>query len=322
MLRQERAWAKASLWIVIVGALFFFGMRAYYRITDDFQISNMTYDLPFNFEWEAATLALDAKEEIWQAFNLPYHYIGKGAQSYAFLSEDGNHVIKFFKFKHLKPNWLTEALPNFSVFDSYKIKSISRKDRLIKSVFKGYKLAYDLHKEESGLLYIHLNKTTDIKKQLTLIDKIGRPHVIDLDSTIFILQERARTTRDILQEALEKKDLVSAEKRIDQILNLYLSEYQKGIYDRDHGWMHNTGFVGEKAIHLDTGKLTEDGEMRSSERYLADLQILGIRFAEWLKDNFPQYRRSLLSHFENKVLEKTGEKINLLSSDETYSQRR
>lgn len=309
MLNKDRQWAKRLIWVVLAGALLFFSVRAYYRLTDDFRLSNITYELPHHAEWEIQPLGPFEKGRVEAALDQPYRYIGKGAQSYAFLSRDGNYVIKFFKFKHLKPSWLVESLPNISVFESYKAKKNLRKERLVSSVFKGYKLAYDLHREQSGLLFIHLNKTSDLKKEMTLFDKIGRAHRIDLDSTIFVLQERAKTTRDVVEEALAKGNLPLAQQRIDQIIALYLSEYRKGIYDRDHGLMHNTGFVGEKAIHLDVGKMTREQEMEKRERYLPDLEILGKRFEEWLKVNFPEYSRQVIAHFEETVYEKTGESI-------------
>ena len=89
---------------LILTALFLclatFGViRLYYNLTDDFRISNISYQMPsrseYNFELSPAQ-----KQIVDNALAQKYHYIGKGAQVYAFASEEGNTVIKFFKFKH------------------------------------------------------------------------------------------------------------------------------------------------------------------------------------------------------------------------------
>ena len=53
---------------------------------------------------------------------------------------------------------------------------------------------------------------------------------------------------------------------------MYISEYKKGIYDRDHGVMHNTGFVEDYPFHLDVGKFSKEESMRQVKFYKKDLE--------------------------------------------------
>ena len=78
--------------------------RLYYRLTDDFRLANITYELPFKPSWKVPSLTKEEYSRLAQITNQKFTYIGKGAQCYAFASEDGEYVLKFFKFKHLKPN--------------------------------------------------------------------------------------------------------------------------------------------------------------------------------------------------------------------------
>lgn len=277
-------------------------VRFYFRITDDFRIANITYPIPYHPEWEVPPLSQAEKESLDAILNQKFSYIGKGAQSYAFGSDDGNYVLKFFKFKHLKPSLFVDYLPPIGPLDSYKTTQIARKARKLESVFVGYRLGYAVHKNESGLIYLQLNPNQGhMNKNVIVRDKLGFERSIDLDSVVFILQEKAKTTRTVVNELLQKGDMQGVKARIGQIFNLYVLEYSKGIYDRDHGVMHNTGFVNDKPIHLDIGKLTLDERMKLPEFYQPDLILIGNKFARWLKENYPKEFPEIASDMEAKI---------------------
>lgn len=138
-------------------------------------------------------------------------------------------------------------------------------------------------------------------KNVTLIDKLGFELQVDLDSVVFLIQEKAKITRRVINEALKKGDLSLAKQRMGQIFDLYMSEYQKGIYDKDHGVMHNTGFVGDIPIHLDVGKLTEDENMKKPEVWQPDMERIAWKFHSWIKENYPQDDPVLAQDIESKL---------------------
>src|ERR1700722_581245 len=98
-----RRWPIKFVWLILAGLLIFFPIRAYYRWTDDFRIANITHDIPYHPEWDTS-LSHEELAQLKSILDQPFTYIGKGAQAYAFASEDGKYVLKFFKFKHLRPN--------------------------------------------------------------------------------------------------------------------------------------------------------------------------------------------------------------------------
>jgi hypothetical protein len=298
---------KSKIALTLLLSLTVFGVaRIYYRLTDDFRISNMTYEIAHNHEWEIASITPQEHENLSKILDQKYSYLGKGAQSYVFTSEDGLYVIKFFKFKHLKPSIFLNALPPLPPFSNYVKKETIRKDRKLKSVFNGYKLAYEIHKYDSGLVFIHLNKTENfINKTVTVFDKIGREHKIDLDTNVFLLQRKGETLRTVMTDLLKKNDIVVAKQRIRQIFDLYVTEYKKGAYDHDHGVMHNTGFVGTEPIHLDVGKFSPDENICQASVYKSDLKIIYRKIDLWLKNNFPHSRDEIVKDMEEKFNEVT-----------------
>ena len=285
---------KYLLPLALIFILSAVGTRAYFRLTDDFRLANISCVLPHHREWDIPKLEPESEAAIDKILQQPFTYIGKGSQSYAFASADGEYVLKFFKFKHLRPHWLLETLSPLPYFNHYQRKQLKRKQRKLNSLFAGYRLAWESLREESGLLFIHLNKTKGLYPKAKLFDKIGLERTVDLDTVVFILQKKARTTRTVIDELLTKGDVATAKERIRQICALYASEYARGIYDMDHGVMHNTGFVGEQPIHLDIGKLTQEPLTQDPEFRRKDFKLVLARIDAWLEANYPQYRDQLL----------------------------
>jgi len=292
---------------LFLGALLLlaFGVvRLYFYLTDDFRIANIIYPLPHHPEWEIK-ITKEEQAELNSILDQEYSYIGKGAQSYVFGSNDGQYVLKFFKFKHLKPSWLHQFLPDIPVFSAFKERSRLRKERKLFSAFNGYKLAYDVHKPESALIFIQLNPSG--KTQWIVVhDKLGLPRNIDLGRVVFIVQRKGKTFRAILHELLAQNQIDIAKKRIHQIFKLYLKEYSKGIFDHDHGVMQNTGFISDEPFHLDVGKLKAEPVMRLPEVYEKDLIKVAYKIALWIQNKHPEHKEALFKNMEQSLSMVTG----------------
>jgi hypothetical protein len=178
-----------------------------------------------------------------------------------------------------------------------------RKKRKLLGVFEGYRVAYAFDKEESGLIFIQLNVAPDNpKRSVTIRDKIGWRHVIALQDVVFVLQKKGQTLRSVMTDLLDRDEQEVAKKRIGQILEMYVTEYNKGIYDRDHGVMHNTGFVGDTPFHLDIGKLTQNEFMKRPEVSKRDLDLVATKIGIWLEKNYPKKSVTLSKYIEEKLL--------------------
>ena len=270
--------------------------RFYYHLTDYFRLVNIHYTLPFEAPWKTPELSLEESQALALIFEQSFFYIGKGSQCYAFASEDGQYVLKFFKFKHLKPSLMVDLLPPIPPFQAFKQRCSERKRRKLISLFSGYDLAYSQNREQSGLLYLHLTPTHHLHLTAAVVDKIGIKRKIDLDEVIFLVQRKGETLRDRLGRLLDQGNINEAKQTIGDIMAMYVSEYKKGLFDHDHGVMHNTGFIGAIPFHLDVGKFKKDERFKQPAIYQQDLKLIVCKINAWIQKSYPQYYL-VLSHF-------------------------
>ncbi|MCH9610252.1 MAG: hypothetical protein S4CHLAM81_13050 [Chlamydiales bacterium] len=171
-------------------------------------------------------------------FQQPYFYMGKGSQSYVFVSEDGNYVIKFFRKKRLTPTTLCSG-PTFMQEIYYEARRKKMKERW--DLFASCHLAYMRLRSECGLLYMHLNPSDDLGS-LLIHDALKRKRSIDLNQYSFFVQKRAEP----LLARFAPQDVA-------QIPHLLKKRFDKGIDDHDPVLQKNMGFVGSEPIFIDIG---------------------------------------------------------------------
>lgn len=290
---KKRIWIAFSILLIAILGYLLFPKAALHP-------DNITADFPYNPLWEVPKTENGAKID--QILNQPFTYIGEGGQSYVFSSADKNYVLKLFKFNRFRPTVFVALLPDIFPFKTYKNSHRAKRNQKLITALYGHKLAYDLHRSDSGLIFIQLNPS-HVSRQITVFDKSSRQWSIDLAEVSFVLQERGEMLSVALSKILDQGDLQVAKERIDQLLQLYLSEYRKGIYDLDHGVMHNIGVHDEKIFHLDVGKLTADERIRQPEFYREDLRMVVSKLERWLKAYYPQYFQELNHYLERKFMD-------------------
>ncbi len=308
---------RPKRWILILlPCVLLFGLaRLYYYLTDDFRIGNITYDFPFTPQWQTPLLTEEEQKTLVEVLSQPFRYIGKGAQCYAFVSKDEKYVIKFFKFKHLKPNWLAEQLFFLPFFHQYRDQLAARKHRKLVGVFNGYDLAFRENRKNTQLLYVHLVPTKFLHVKTSLFDKIGWEREVYLDDVVFLVQKKGKTLRSCLHEWLKKENLLKAKEGLAQIFNMYISEYHNGLYDHDHGVLQNTGFVDGLPFHLDVGKLHKNHEIQELAKYKYDLQFIMYKIVTWIHHCYPQFEEEITSFLSDSYEKFAEEKINFAELD-------
>ena len=203
--------------------------------------------------------------------------------------------------KYLRPQFLNQIISQIPTLEDTNINEMQRRSRKFYGVYQGYKWSYELNKENSGLIYLHFNPSFNSFGYVDLYDKLGRKHRVDLDQVAFVVQKKAQVLNMALTENLDKGDVATAQMLIFKILDMFVSQYQKGLYDRDLGVLHNTGFVDHDPIHFDMGKMTFDESMKQKSNYKSHLILVSIKIENWIKNHYPQYDAILFQAIEDKL---------------------
>ncbi len=289
MQRLSLARLRALSWKLGLAIVCLYGIQAFcHRSTDGFTLNAISSSRPYNPAFDTRALKTEEKEELAIAFEQPYRYIGCGGQSFIFLSQDEKYVIKFFKQRVFTvPLWI-RYFPIPYVLDRYRAKKTWHRQDKIQRDFASYKIAFEELQEETGVLFIHLNPTQDLQKKLTLIDKLKIRHTIDLDKMDFIVQRKADLVFDRINALMKNGNLSEAKRHIDAIVELILNRCDKGYHDRDPNIRTNCGFLGEKAIKIDVGRLMKKEDSRTANSKWRELQRITGPFETWLQDSYPE----------------------------------
>ena len=140
--------------------------------------------------------------------------------------------------------------------------------------------------------------------KVNVTDRWGFHHAIDLSRVPFVIQQKATPTRQVITELLNNGQVELVKQHLRLIVDMYLDEYRRGIWDRDHNYMYNTGFVDGLPIRIDVGRLRYNENMKDPAYAARDLQKVAVqRTSEWLNRHFPQYREEIVADMNRKVNE-------------------
>ena len=262
------------------------GIYVYNQVTDGFSLQQMTSSLPPCPQYEVS-LEKEKREKLQDLFDQKFRYIGKGCQFYVFESEDGQFVIKFLKHKHLRPfTWLS-YIPMPQKWRDLSNEKIARRKVRVERLFTSCKLAYEKMPEETGLLFIHLNRTPALEKTITLIDKIGCKHTVKIDEYEYVVQKKAIAVRQVFSE-LQGPEVT---KKVEQLVDLVLARCKKGICDRDRSFVQNVAFSAQedRAIFVDIGQFYEDPSILQKEEQVLDLKKRLNNLHYWTEKHFPDF---------------------------------
>lgn len=221
-------------------------------------------------------------EKTYASLDQTYHYFAKGNQCFVFLSEDGKSILKFFKYaRHTPPAW-TADVPLLNRFKPLRKERIAKTAWKRERDFRGYSLAFDHFQEESGLVHLHLKPTKGFPT-ITIYDKLGIRHTLDLGAVPFVLQKRATPVFNQFKAWLEGGEVDKMKKAIPQIVALYQKRLELQLDDDDVNFYSNTGIVGDTPILIDPGHFI------LSERPLppSELSLAMAPLIEWLKIHDP-----------------------------------
>jgi hypothetical protein len=303
-----RRFLKYLIGFAVLLVLIYGAGRLYFEVTGGFRVGNITSDFKHDARWDIAKLKPEEQQALSHILSQPYHFLGKGCQSYVFESADDQYVIKFFKYQHYrqKPwlNWFSFIEP----VAEFRERSLAKKKKLFNGFFSSWKLGYEYLGAETGIVYVHLNKTNELNQQIHIYDKMGIKHTLDADRMEFLVQKKAALLCPTINEFMAMGEENQAKQLITNIVLMIVSEYKRGIVDKDHALMQNTGVYQGRPMHVDVGQFIF--EERILDPAIADQELFNqtYKLRLWLQQKHP----SLNTHLENELKNIMGDNFNHL----------
>lgn len=285
---------------IYVASLIFIARFAVKK-TDGFSILAISSDRPFEERFITRAPSFEEQTLLETAFNQPYHYFGCGGQAFAFFSQDGNYVIKFFKQRLFRPSYVLNAIPLPKFLHRFRNKrNWKRRDKLERDFFS-YKVAYEQLQEQTGIIYSHLQKTTHLQKRIEVIDRLGIHHFLNLDQFDFVVQKRAERVYDKIDSLMRTGMLQEAEQGISEVFQLIITRAKLGFRDRDPNIRTNCGFIGAKAVKIDVGRFVVSEQIKTPEGIKEEVTVIIQPFRNWLEKAYPELMPHLLYEYERVV---------------------
>jgi len=292
---------KILVGLLLACAVVYGAGRLYFYVTAGFTLGNISSTLPYDPRWDIGTLPPEKKESVQTALSQVYTYLGKGCQSYVFLSADGKYVLKFFKYQRFRPQEWLSYFSFIPAVEAYRLEKIEKKKEKLTNLFTSLKVAYDELQPETGILYIHLNKTHDLGIHLAIVDKMGLTHHLDLDQYEFMLQKRADMLTSTLDKWMSSDQSEKAKLLIDELLDVISSEYQRGLGDSDHALMQNTGVLEGHPVHIDVGQFGRNEKFKETKVAKQELFNKTYKFRFWLKKHHPELSQHLEARLQTLI---------------------
>jgi hypothetical protein len=271
--------------------------RSFFKASKSFSSRFLYTCLPNNPKWDIPPPSQEEREELRALCTQKFYYLGKGAHCYAFLSADRNYVIKFHRYaSHMRIfPWLTHP---FSYQFNERRKKIKKHNfEILDYNLSNYKTSFEDLKEESGLLFVHINKTDYLKQSVTIVDKIQGEHVIPLDQTTFVVQRCAELPYDALNRYSALHDLDGAKRVVSQIIHLIVDCCNKGYVDQDPVLHKNYGVLASRAIHIDIGDLVHDETFKERSLQADYVSQITDCLRQRLERDYPE----LVTHYHQEI---------------------
>lgn len=279
----KKALLSALVLILAIAGAFW----TYFKLADGFNHHHITS--PFAADGIPLTPvpSPDELQKINSILNQDFHYLAHGAQTFAFESADKKYVLKLVRRKHYKISKLEDMALKLPFLSSIREERLGRKKSKSTAFLNSCLLADKELRQETALLYFHVSPTKGMHPTINLYDRLGKKYLIDLDNTVFLLQEKAELVTSRISSLMKKNDLQGTKQALQQIVNLLISCSKKGIFDKDTNFNKNMGFVGNRAIFIDMGEFYRNERLENPEYCLHYLTLQMFPFKKWLWKNYP-----------------------------------
>ena len=214
-------------------------------------------------------------EIVKELFSEPLQFLGLGSQCLAFTSPKSPYVCKICKANRYQLPFFLEKLP-LSFIQSLAEKKLQKKQQ----DFLNYNTAYEQLQEETGIIFLHLQKTKNLHTTIRLVDPLHITHSFQADNLLFYIQKKA-IPLEVYSKQVSQEDLLFF---LKMLFNQVHKNRLKGLWIKDLN-KKNIGFCEGKPLWIDPGRLMFDPSPQSKEIIKKNLTTLIEEFSPSLESN-------------------------------------
>jgi hypothetical protein len=237
--------------VLLLVVLTYGAIQVRYRWDGPFSVTNARG--PSTLRYEATELSRAEMGRVHEILHQPYSYLGKGGQCYVFLSADGRYVLKFAKCQRYRPEPWLEALSWFPPVGAYRDRLARHKEKRLDAVYRSWKLAFDHLREETGLVYVHLDPRGAVLGETIVIDEAGTSHSVAMDQMQFLVQRRVEMLGPTLKRLVAQGEMEQARRLTAKLATLISKDREGALCDLDTNVVRNTGLHQEQLVCTDVG---------------------------------------------------------------------
>ncbi len=284
-----------AIFFIAIAFLFLWGANELYQKKNRSGLQTKFASPTFSSssEWELPPLSPEKQEEVYQILSQPFTFFARGSQAVAFISEDKQYIVKLFKQHKWRPKHILGHVP--LPFNPY-YKDFKKNQEKQWAVLRSCRTALTHVKEDTGVLYAHLNPTPFPLSTKTFIDKKGKKWQLDLSKSCFLLQKKADLFYPHIEALMDRGDIEAAKYAISSTLDLLRRFMDMGVFENNAILRKNFGFIDNRAMQFDIGKFQFDEHHKGNPK---EIRSVTERFHVWVERNYPE----LLPHFDQKLME-------------------
>lgn len=215
-----------------------------------------------------------------------YRFLDRGTQCYVFESKDGKYVLKFFRFDRMKPAFWLQCMP--SLWSQFSNDEEARFYTRLDQTIMACNIAYKRLKNETGIIYMHLDQFMKFDQPVVLIDALGRAREIDLNACTFILQKKVEPLKSVMKRARDMKNTDWQRSIIRSFFKLLVIRSRQNVCNTDPNVFHNFGYAAEKVYEIDFGDYTHDSKLQRPDVFCFELEKYAQTFRKWLQKHIPE----------------------------------
>lgn len=258
-----------------------------YYLTKGFLPLKIDYTAPFNPHF---VIHKDSSE-CSDAFNQDYFYLGKGRQCYVFESQDKKYVIKFIRYHKYRACFFWTVLDYLKLLTTSQKKTLIEKEQRYLKAMNSYYISFKELKNITQVEYIHLNRSDDIKKELTLHVNFNK-YSINLDNTAFVIQKKATQLSDYLTQNISDKK--QGFKIVDSFWDALVFKTNMKIINTDSlNIIRNSGVLNEHFIEMDIGSFIKTYDQQR-------FKILFKNYVDGIRSYLQNLDEEYLTHFDKR----------------------